>query len=792
MIRHYLKTAWRNLMRNKVFSFINIMGLTIGITVCLMIFLFITSEFSFDNFHKQGNQIYRVMRNTVSEGKDVSVAYLSGPYAPALLNDFKGEIGAAVRVNATNGLVTINNRGFTEKKIINVDSNFFNFFTFPLIKGDPGTVLKDPSSVVLTERAAKKYFGSSSNAFGKILKLDNELDLKVTGIAKNVPTNSHLDFDMVVPIANYEKKSYFDVWVNNAMYTYVKLNPGITKEQVQRRFPEFMDKYMGETMQKYGFHFSLFLTPLSDVYFSKPNFDSVRHGDKKVVFIFLSIAILILVIACINFMNLSTIRAVDRAKEIGLRKVLGAYRRQLMGQFIGESLFITIISCFLALVILWMVMPLYNQLLGYELAINWSSWQPYALLLGIIVCVGGLSGCYPAFYLSGFSPVASIKGKLNLGKGGVFFRQSLVVVQFTISVLLMIGTIIIMYQMRYVRQKDLGYNKEQSMVVRIDNMDIYQNRMLFKQALENEPGIASVSLMSGEPGGFFDGYYFDVEGQHEKWNARTEYTDFQYVKTLGLKIIAGRDFSVQYPTDSAGAVLINQTAAAKLGWTDQEAIGKWIRNTSNDSLKRRIVGVIQDFSFLSLKENMMPLVIAPGSDHRLAIIRLKGGDIHRTVSAVKKDYALAAPAYPFEYSFLNQQFDDMYSKDIKQQTILSIFSGLAILIACLGLFGLATYTTTQRIKEIGVRKVLGSSVRALVVLISKDLLKPVIIATLLALPIGYMVMNKWLHNFAYHTPLHWWFFALAVLITFGIALVTVSIKALKAAAQSPVTSLQSE
>src|SRR6478736_24427 len=535
MFKNYFKTAWRNLVKNKAFSLINILGLTIGITVCMMIFLFIMNEFSVDNFHKDRDHIYRVMRGFERDGKVNGVAYLSGPYAPALLNDFKGQVLQAVRVNANDNLITVGNQSFHEKKVLNTDPNFFTFFSFPLLKGNASTVLQEPGNVVLTETTAKKYFGSIDKAMGKTILLEKDRPMKVAGIARDVPSNSHLDFDLVTPLSNYKDRSWMTEWINNALYTYVLLDPHTTQAQIERQLPAFMEKYMGGDMKKYGLHFTLSLTPLKDVYFDNVAFDGVKHGDKTVVYIFLSIAILILLIACINFMNLSTIRAAERSKEVGLRKVLGALRNNLVWQFIGESVLLTTISCILSVALLLLVMPWYNQLLGYTLNVSWNASPIYLFLAGIIIIVGFLAGSYPAFFLSAFSPIQALKGKLKLGKGGASFRQTLVVVQFSISVFLIVGTIIITKQMSYVKNKQLGYNKEQTVIISIDNGDIYKNLNSFKTGLQNESAVQSVSAMSGEPGGYFDGQMFDVEGHAEKWNASTEYEDFEYVKTLGLK-----------------------------------------------------------------------------------------------------------------------------------------------------------------------------------------------------------------------------------------------------------------
>jgi putative ABC transport system permease protein len=790
MIKNYLKVAWRNLVKNKVFSFINILGLTIGITICMMIFLFIMNEFGFDKFHKEEKNIYRVMRGY--DPAKARVPYLSGPYATALLNDFPGEIKKAVRVMPSNGLVTFGNTSFNEKKLYIADPDFFTLFSFPLLKGDPASVLKDPGSVVLSEATAKKYFGKQ-DPIGKVIEVDKSKQLKVTGIAKNVPSNSHLDFDLVMPLSNYYKADWFNVWINNNHFVYVLLDEKTNKAQLEKKFGHFMEKYMGKDMARMGARFDLALTPLQDIYFEpSSSFDNVKHGDKKVVYIFLSIAVFILVIACINFMNLSTIRAVERSKEVGLRKVMGALRNHLVWQFIGESILLTFISCLLSIGLLQLMMPLYSQLLGYTLSVSWNTIPIYLFLAGVILVVGFLAGSYPAFFLSAFSPIQALKGKLRLGKGGSLFRQALVVVQFSISVLLIIGTIIIMSQMKYVKEKELGYNKEHSIIVPIDNGEFYDHRFTFENEVQNKAGVVSVSLMSGEPGGFFDIHTFEAEGQQDTWKSRTEFADFEYVKTLGLKIIAGRDFSSQYATDTTVAILINRTAAASLGFTPEQAIGKWIKNTIRDSARRKVVGVVEDFNFLSLKEKMDALVISPSEDRRVAVIKIKPGNIHSTIASIKEVYNKVAPLYPFEYNFLDQKFDTLYKADIRQQTILSIFSGLAIFIACLGLFGLASFTAAKRTKEIGVRKVLGSSTENIVLLLSKDLLKPVLIATLIAIPVGFYAMNSWLQNFAYRTPLHWWVFLVAAIITFSIALFTVSVKAVKAAIANPVASLRTE
>jgi len=732
------------------------------------------------------------MRNVTNDNKEVGVGWLSGPYGPALYNDFKGQITRMVRVRPDDDLITIDNRSFHERKIIWADSNFFSMFSFPLLRGDTATALRDLPSVVLSETIAKKYFGGTDNAMGKTIQVAKDKRYRVTAVMKDVPTNSHLNFDLVFPLGNRRDDGLMTGWINNGLYTYVQLAPTTTQAQMEKQFPAFMEKYMGATQRKFGFHFALSLVPLQKVYFDKAAFDGVRHGDISVVYVFLSIAALILLIGCINFINLSTVRAAERSKEVGLRKVLGALRRQIIKQFIGESLLVTVIACALSLGLLSLVMPFYNQVLGYSLQLTDHLGALLAFCGGIIVVVGILAGSYPAFFLSNFTPFEALKGKLRLGRGAASFRQGLVVIQFSISVFLIFGTIMVTKQMDFIKNKQLGYDKEQTVMIPIDNNDIYQHLQSFRLAMQNSAGIASFSAMSGEPGGFHDIHVFDVEGHTEKVPARTEFSDFEFVPTLGLKIIAGRNFSAQYPTDTTNAVLINRTAAVKFGWTPDQAIGKWLQNTVRDDKKRYVVGVIEDYNFLSLKEEMAPLVISPAFDRRMILIKIKSGQLNPAIAAIKKEYAAAAPGYPLEYRFLDQQFGELYRNNLRQQSILTVFAGLAIFVACLGLFGLASFTAAKRVKEIGVRKVLGSSVENIVVLLSRDLLKPVIIATAVAIPIGFWVMKSWLQNFAYQTSMSLWVFVLAALATFLIALLTVSFKAIGAARANPSKSLRSE
>ena len=795
MLKNYFLLLFKNMQKQKLFSLINISGLTVGITCCLMIFLYVKHEFSYDNFHKNGKDIYRLARvsETNKDGVRRHIAWVSGPYAAALRTDYPDAIEKAVRVMPDNDLFSYNNISFNEKKVYITDSNFFQFFDFHLLKGNAASVLNDPLSIVLTETTAKKYFGNE-DPMGKTIEMNKKMQLKVTGIAADMPSNSHLEFDMVVPIANFKYYDSAQGFPNNGLYTFVQLNQHVDPKQLESRFPQFMDKYLGKYYAEAGFKMSLALDPLKGIYLSDQSLDGINHGSRKIVYIFMSIGLLILIIACINFMNLATARATDRSKEVGLRKVMGAVRKQLVLQFIIESFLYAALASVLSLLLLQLLMPVYTNLLGYQLPAFWTDPNVYIFIAATILAIGFLAGIYPALLLSSFSPIESLKGKLRAGKNSVFFRKALVVFQFSISVLLIIGITVISSQLSYVRHKDLGFNKEQSMLVRLDNTDIYKARAVFRNSLEKDPAVASISLMSGEPGGFHDRYGFEAEARPgEKLLFNTEFTDFEFVKSLGLKIIAGRDFSAQFPTDSLQAVLINRSAATNMGYTPEQAIGKWVKNLGRDSMRRNIVGVVEDYHFASLKDRIDPLIISPGQDNRVAVIRLKPNDhLQSTIKTISKSYTTAAPGYPFEYNFLDEQFNRHYKDDIKQGNILSAFSAIAIFIACLGLFGLASYTAVKRTKEIGVRKVLGSSIQNIVMLLSKDLLKPVLLGTCIAVPAGYYLMSKWLQGFAYRIPIQWWMFAIAASAAVIIALITVSFQAIKAAVANPVKSLRTE
>ena len=553
-----------------------------------------------------------------------------------------------------------------------------------------------------------------------------------------------------------------------------------------------MDKYLGSSFRETGLKTGLALEPLKDIYFDNDiNYDPAKHGDKTILYVFTIISFFILLIACINFMNLSTAHSSRRAKEVGLRKTMGACRQNLIIQFLAEAFILTLISALLALVIVELSIPYYENFLGKNLLTSFSPAVIFSLA-GIIILAALIAGSYPAFILSGFEPARVLKYQQIKSSKSVF-RQILVIMQFSISVILIIGTLTALNQINYVEDKDLGFNKEQDVIVKIDNQDIYKNREAFKNELLTKPQIKNVSFMSGEPGGFFDTFSYKVKGKNTgSYRINGVFTDYDYVKNLSLQLAAGRDFSKNFSTDKNEAVILNEKAVKYLGWSNEEAIGKEIFNNFRDSTYRKVIGVVKDFHFKSLKDEISPLVIAISNDNRAVSIRLNTANVSSAISIIKTAWEKAAPQYPFEYKFLDESFDSLYKTYEKQIQIFTIFALLAIFIACLGLFGLASFTSALRTKEIGIRKVLGASLTGILTLLSKEYLKLILFSNLIAWPIAYILMNKWLQDFAYRIKINFETFFLSGFIILFIAIATICLQIIKTARANPIESLKYE
>ncbi|MEO0330403.1 MAG: ABC transporter permease [Bacteroidota bacterium] len=791
MFKNYILTAYRNSLKNKLYAGINVLGLAIGITCCLFIVLYVQHEQSYDQFHEKKDRIFKVYRTSDRDGIG-EIGPTSAPYAEALENDFPEEVEASVRIMPRQGLITYGENAFTGDDISFVGRDFLKVFTFPLIQGDPATALNEPSSAVLTEEMAKKYFGDQ-DPIGQTLEYENEYSLVVTGVLAPIPETSHIKFDFLTSVHRFEQEEWFSGWWNNNMMTYVLLKGGAEEKAVEEQFPAFMEKYLGDDFERLGIRLGLTLKPMTDVYFANDTeFDVwVEHGNQSMTYIFLAIALFILLIACINFMNLATARAARRSAEVGVRKTLGASRSDLIYQFFGESFLTTFVAVLLTIVLISVLLPAFNQFAEVNLTLPTNIRFPL-LLLGVVVGVGLLAGSYPALFLSAFVPVKALKGGVRVGRKGESMRKGLVIFQFVISIILIVAVMVVNQQMRYVQDQRLGFDKEQVILVEVNNDELYNQQQSFKDRLRQNARIANVSVMSGEPGGFHDMYAFNVEGKEEEVVMNTVFTDTDYVTTLGLTMVAGRNFSPQFSTDTLEAIIINETAAHSLDWSPEEALGKEIVNPFSDSIPRRVVGVVDDYHFASLHHEIDPLAIMMGDDSRMIAIKTTAGDMSPVIDLVSNTWSSIVSQHPFSFTFLDESYDQLYRAEQKQGQIFTLFAGIAVFIACLGLFGLVTFVAEQRIKEIGVRKVLGASVLQLVHLLTKDFAILVVIALIIASPIAYYIMQQWLADFAYRVTIPWWIFILAGLVATVIAMLTVSFQSVKAAISNPVDALRSE
>jgi putative ABC transport system permease protein len=793
MLYNYLKIAFRNLLKQKFYTSINIAGLTLGITCCLLIFLFVQNELSYDHFHQKGNRIFRLLRVVQVNDELPQVPVSSGPFARALVTDFPDDIEATVRILAKSALISYGTKSFREDQLYLADSNFFQVFSFPLLKGNAKTALLEPNTLVISEEIAKKYFGSA-DPMGKLLAIDKDQTLKVTGVMANVPGNSHLKFNLVTSIQPLERQEWFNVWTTNSVYTYVLMRHPEQAKMLEEKLPHFVQKYLGKDLAQFGIQLNLNLQPLFDIYLNNTTaFDYVTHGNRHNIYIFSVISIFVLVIACINFMNLASARSAGRAKEVGMRKVLGAYKRSLVFQFLSESTLLAFIAVLLSVGLIRVVLPYFNAFTERNLTIPFAHPELYIFLLGVVLLVGIIAGSYPAFFLSSFKPVTVLKGHLSSGSGNPLLRKTLVVFQFAVSIFLIIGTVIIFRQMHYVQHKNLGFTKEQVITIPINNSDLFSKRNTFISRVEQLPGVKAGSVMSGEPSGFHELNMFSLaEKADEKFPLITVSTDFNYLPTFEISLIAGRNFSNSFPTDSTSAIILNETAVKQLGWAPLDAIGKEFSDNNNPSQKRKVIGVVKDYHFSSLKEAIAPLALIIRSDHRVAAIRLAAGNPEPTLAAIQQIYSEVAPQYPFEYTFLDDSFALLYKTEKKQAQLITVFSGLAIFIACLGLLGLASYTTEQRRKEIGIRKILGASVSGIVSLLSVDFLKLVVLANILAWPLAWYAMHRWLQNFTYRVDMGWAIFIVAGIAALLIAIFTISFQAIKVAVANPVNALRDE
>jgi putative ABC transport system permease protein len=825
MIKNYVKIAWRNLLRNKVSSIINICGLAIGMACVLLIGIYVKDELSYDRFFKDSDRIYRVNLDGKMGNDQFLVGHTPPPAGAALVNHFP-EIESYTRIllpgdeiihYQANG----QNNSLTEKRLLAVDSNFLKFFNYPLIDGDAATCLNEINSVVITQRAAKKYFGDAS-PIGKLLTFDEyTTPFTVTAVLKDLPKQSSLQFDVLQNTASMPAVKHFSwSWVWLQMGTYVKLKAGVAGNpasiaKLESKFPAVVAaqalsafKRIGQPWDEFkrkGGKWDLKLQPLADLHLYSADIGTryFAQGDIKYVYIFSAIALFIMILACVNFMNLATAQSAKRAKEVGIRKVLGSLRKQLIRQFITEAMLFSFLAAILAVIIVIAVLPGFNNLADKTLSANiFLDFKSWLVIIGLVLITGFLAGSYPAFFLTSFNPVTILKGSsLFKGKGSGFFtRNALVVFQFTVSTVLIICTIIVYKQLVYNQTKDLGFNKD-NVVVLFNPGRLGSNEESFRQELLKLPQVANASISTGLPAesSFGDTYVPEVNpdnvsGAETNIFLSSYMVDDAFIPTLDLKMADGRAFSKNY-SDSA-SIIINEKAAKQIGW--KNPIGKSIVYPGGNGQKFKVIGVMKDFNIESFHSDISPtaLFYVTSQTYRIRssylTIRIKPGNYAETVSAIQKTWKQFAPQLPFDYSFMDAEFDALYKADQTMGKVFGVFTALSLVVACLGLLGLAIYTAERRMKEIGIRKVLGASVQNVTTMLSVDFIKLILMASLVAFPIAWYAMNKWLEDFAFKTPVSWWVFALSTGIIITIALITISFQSIKAALSNPIDSLRSE
>jgi len=808
MIKNYFKIAFRNLMRGRFISFINLFGLTIGITCCLLILAYIINELSFDKYNKNAKEIYRVTRsfnNPETGAVNLNLSTIAPPFGPLLQQDFPAIKKITRLLDNSPAPLKYGDKLFNEPNVFFADENIFDVFDVNLVKGDPKKALNDPFTVMLTEDAAQKYFGKE-DAIDKLIKLDNRFDLRVTAVYKAFPANAHVHPGMMISFSTLKDSAIYGEqglrtnFGNNAFFTYLLLPKGFNAATLEAQFPAFLNKNMPQRMSKYkpSQGTALALQKLTDIHLrSHTDFEAEENGDINRVYIFSAIALFILFIACINYMNLSTARSALRAKEIGIRKTIGALRKEIIAQFLSESVLTAWIAMILAFVITWLTLPLLSSLSGQQLSINvLLNWKILTAIFFIPFVVGFISGIYPALFMSSFRPVKVLKGLFKAGGSSISFRKVLVTAQFAISIILLISTAIVFKQLNYMQQKSLGFNKDR--IITLPYNPVLDDKFAaFRSDLLANNNIKDAARSSRIPTGrLLDNMGASISRGDSlvPINADIKFVqaDENFVTTYGIKMVAGKDFSKNYAADTS-AFLINEAAVKTLGLkSNEDAIGKPM---GYGQRKGNIVGVINDFHFESMHQKITPIILivanSPNSYGRISI-KLNTANIPAALTFIESTWKKFLPETPYEYDFLDTNFKKLYESEQKQATIFTIFACIAIFIACLGLFGLSAFSITQRIKEIGIRKVLGASTGSIVSLLSGDFLKLVALAAIIAFPIAWYAMDNWLRDFAYRTSISWWIFIAAGIIAASIALFTISFQAIKAALANPVKNLRTE
>jgi len=788
MLRNYVKVAIRNVSRFKGYAAINIVGLAIGMAGCIIITLWVIDELSYDRFHSEGERIFRVIKDGGPDERSNRSALTSPPIAPYIKENFPEVVLASRFGNWGNRVVICENESFMEPRYEHVDPEFFEMFSFQFVKGDPSTVFADMYSVVLTEATARKYFGDA-NPMGRTLSIEGNFDVTVTGVLADLPTNSSLQFDLLSPfslLSEFIGEEPFAAWGFNAFTSFVQL---AEKESAAALAPKIVDLY---SRHESDMDEGLVLQPLLEIHLDpsmRHNYDGI--GDRKYVYIFSALAVFVLLIACINFMNLATARSARRAREVGMRKVVGASRRSIALQFIGESILLSAVALLFALLLVEIYLPVFNELAGKELSLG--NIQTGAMLMGlaaVVLVTGILSGSYPAVVISSLQPVMVLKGGAASGAKGALFRKILVVAQFSLSIVLIIGVMVVSRQVKYLHDRDLGINTDHVVSVRMVGDSNVQYPLLRDRILE-APGVISVTGSFDSPEDISSSPgcpEWDGKLPGEDWPIRAEFVDFDYFETFQIELAAGRTFSRDFPSDSNEAYIVNEEAVRRM--RIESPVGQ---NFAFWDRPGKIVGVVKDFHFQPLHNKIEPIVFTMNPEWLSRIhLRIRPDNVAATMAAVEEIWKDLCPHYPFDYHFVDEDYDNLYRAERRMSVILGYFTFLAILIACLGLFGLASFMGEQRTREIGIRKALGATVSGIVIMFSREFTKWVLISSVIAWPVAYFVMRKWLENFAYRTELGWYSFALATVMAVVIAWITVAYQSIRAASANPVDSLRSE
>jgi len=806
MLKNYIKIALRTLQKYKGYTIINVFGLAIGLASAILIMLYVQDELSYDQHHQNKDRIYRITFQGKIRSSEIQSALSSNPMGPVMRNEYPA-IEEMTRFRGTQkSVIRIGDRRYIEDNLYFADSSVFDIFTMPFIHGNPDKALSEPNKVVLTESIAKKYFGNTSPIGKTIEWVNGEIEMEITGVIEDCPETSHFQYDLLV---SYMSSGYYevDMWLSTNVYTYVLLQKGYTAGQMERQFPAMVKKYVGPQVEEifgaswekfneagnaWGYH----LQPLTDIYLrSELDNEIGKTGSINNVYFFSVIAFFLILIAAINFMNLATAKSANRAREVGVKKVNGSSRKQLILQFIMEAMMITFLGLLLSLVLVELALPFFNNLADKSLDIHYFQDPIFLLvLLGIGIVVGLMAGSYPAFYLSAFNPVAVLKGKLSGGSKNSKLRGTLVVFQFIITIVLVVSTIVVSRQMHYINQKELGFNKEHVMVInRVSELGSEYDA--FRQELLSHPNIQNASYSRNVPGGMTSSTAFYPEGSTPQESMVIDFsaTDPYYDETYGIEMAEGRFFSQDYSTDSLG-ILINEAAKRKFGF--KEAVGKNVvlmQGNEGEDIEFRVVGVMKNFNFRSLHHEIQPLIFYYINDHYSHLsVQMQPGQMQETIKFIQGKWEKFVTATPLDYSFLKNDWEAKYRQEQKVGTLFRAFSLLAIIVSCLGLFGLASFMAAQRTKEIGVRKVFGATVPQILRLLSREILILIAVATAIGWPLSYYFMNNWLQDFAYRISISWFVFILASAITLLVALLTVSYRALRAATANPAESLKDE